>query len=129
MKIIIETILHSAQRYETVGDYWKDADGVDHIKVSEMGNDKYEFLVALHELIEMYLCEKRGIKEEDISDFDKKFEALREQEPEIIGDQEPGHMISAPYHKEHVTAESIERRMAVELDVDWENYDKTVQDL
>ena len=124
LNIDIKTIPRKDQRYETVGDYYESTadDGLQHVRVSDMGNSDYELLVAIHELVEWYLTAKRGIKPEDIDDFDIKFEALRSTAPEVIGDQEPGHMVSAPYHKEHVTAERIERILAAELGVDWEAY-------
>lgn len=128
MKIIIQTIPNSSQRYPTVGDYWKDEDGTDHIVVSDMGNDDYAFLVAIHELTEMYLCQKRGIKEEDITAFDIKFEEERNDDkhgPE----EEPGYAPDAPYKNEHFFAESIERLIAGQLGVDWKTYDKTVNEL
>lgn len=129
MSIEFKTIPHKDQRYDTVGDYFCDGINKWQFRVSEMGNHDFEFLVFIHELVEFYLTQKRGIREEDITEFDKKFEELRSQFPNTIGDQEPGHMESAPYHKEHVFAEKIERLMAEELDVDWEAYDKVVNGL
>jgi hypothetical protein len=137
MHIYIDTIAHSEQRYPTVGDWQFTAEGgggqrstpvegpVLHVAVSEMKNVDYEFLVGLHEMIEAYLCHKRGIREEDITAFDKAFEASR---PKGNID-EPGDHILAPYRKEHFFATSIERLVAAELSVDWTEYDKTVVNL
>ena len=61
MKTIIETISHKAQKYPTVGDWRNDPDGTLRIRVSDMKNEDYEFLIALHELVEQHLCKKRGI--------------------------------------------------------------------
>ena len=58
MKILIETIKHSEQRYPTVGDYWTDSDGTLQVRVSEMGDDRYALLVAVHEVIEAFLCQQ-----------------------------------------------------------------------
>jgi hypothetical protein len=127
-KIIIEVIPHSQQRYPTVGDYWKDEDGTQHVVVSDMGNDDYAFLVAIHELVELYLCDKRGIKEEDISAFDIAFEKERE-EGKHTDEEEPGYAPGAPYKNEHFFAEAVERLVAGQLDVDWKTYDKTVNEL
>ena len=87
-----------------------------------MGNEDYEFLVAVHELIEQYLCKKRNIKEPDISAFDIEFEKNRQPGNE----DEPGDDPSAPYRKEHFFATSIERLIAAELGVDWQEYDKKI---
>jgi hypothetical protein len=128
MKIVIESIPHKNQRYPTVGDYWRDEEGVLHITVSSMSDDRYEYLVALHELVEVLICEHKGIKEEDITAFDIKFE-----EDRLLGlhgpDDEPGHNKFAPYNLEHVFAEKLERLMSEKLEVDWTKYDKEVNSL
>ena len=125
MKIQLKTIPHSSQRYETVGDYWVDQNGVRHIRISDMGNEDYEFLVGLHEQIEQHLCLKRGITEESISAFDIAYEANR---PE--GDEsEPGDHPDSPYRKEHFFATNIERMIALELGVEFAEYSKAVMSL
>jgi hypothetical protein len=130
LHIYIDTIPHVEQRYPTVGDYWVQP-GLDtfptrhEIRVSEMQDRDYEFLVALHELVEMYLCEKRGISEESITQFDKDFESKRAK-----GNvDEPGNSLAAPYHAEHIFATTIEQLVAAELGVNWDDYDKTVNEL
>lgn len=125
-KITIFTIPHKQQRYDTVGDYFLSKRTSHWIfNISKMNNDDYEFLVAIHELIEWRLTQKRGITEESISSFDKKFELKRKKG----NNDEPGNDIDAPYYKEHVFAESIEKQIAKELGVDWDKYDKEVTNL
>lgn len=119
MKITIQTIPHSSQVYETVGNY-ETHEGITEISVSDMGNEDYEFLVALHELIEWKLTQKRGIGEKTITDFDIDFEKTNKES------LEPGDDISSPYRKEHFFATTIERLMASELGIDWEEYDKGI---
>ena|ERR1700678_1739107 len=125
MKIIIETIPHDSQKYETVGNYWKDPDGTQHIVVSDMGNDDYAFLVGLHELVEAKLCEKRGITDDAITAFDEAFEAKRGEDDE----SEPGDEPDAPYAKEHCTATAVERLMCAELGLSWKEYEAAVNSL
>jgi hypothetical protein len=125
MKIVIETIDNSLQRYKTCGDYWIDADGTWQIRVSKMSCWQREFLVAIHELAEMAQCIHKGIKEEDISIFDIQFEKERElglHTPE----EEPGDSIKAPYREEHFIATNIERVMSVPLQVLWSDYDNEI---
>lgn len=143
LKINIKTIPHSEQRYPTVGDWvWTPVIVVDPAKnptviqcdvlditVSDMNNWKYEFLVAFHELAEVMLCKEREISQESVDGFDIAFEKLRQLAPVIIGNQEPGNMVSAPYNKEHLSATSIEKYMAVELGVSWDDYEKVVDSL
>ena len=125
MKIQLRTIPHSEQRYETVGDWENLPDGSLRISVSDMGNDDYAFLVAIHDAVEVWLCTKRGITDEAVSAFDIEYEKNR---PE--GDEsEPGDHPDAPYRKEHFFATNIERMIALELGVDWAQYDQKVMSL
>jgi hypothetical protein len=122
MKIIIESIPHESHRYSTIGDYWWDDNGDLQIRVSNVGNWKYEALVAIHELIEVLLCKDRGIQEPDIMAFDKAFEAARKPGNE----DEPGDSMDAPYRKEHRFSENLERLFAAELGVNWADYDNAL---
>lgn len=125
MKIQLRTIPHSEQPYPTVGNWANMPDGSLQIDVSDMGNDDYAFLVAIHELVEVWLCNKRGITDEAVSSFDIEYEKNR---PE--GDEsEPGDHPDAPYRKEHFFATNIERMIALELGVDWKLYSDKVMSL
>ena len=126
MKIVIETIPQEQQRYPTVGDWYFDDQDTLQIKVSDMKNWKYEFLVAIHEMVEMMLCREHGVAELNVTAFDEKFEKLRESFPGLIGEQEPGDMVSAPYFNEHQFATKIEKQVAAELGVDWDEYNSSV---
>jgi hypothetical protein len=130
--ILIETIPHEKQRYPTVGDYFTEGSPGDKqlrvIHVSQMDNPDYEFLVALHELVESYLVQKRGIPDQAIDRFDISFEARRSAGL-VPKHAEPGDDPSAPYYQEHGFATLIERMMARELDVDWDGYARTVESL
>jgi hypothetical protein len=119
MKIVIETIPHTEHRYSTFGDYWRDPDGTLQIRVSEMIDHRDSLLCAIHELVEVLLCEERGIAEPDIMAFDVAH-------PDA---EEPGELPDAPYHKEHVFAEAIERLMALELGRNWQDYCAAVEAL
>ena len=111
MEIYAKTIKHDQQRYDTCGDYWI-FPGLINIRVSDMGNEDYNFLVAVHEIIEAYLTNKRGIREEDITEFDKRFK----------GDGEPGDAENSPYRLEHQFADMIEKLIADEIGVNWNEY-------
>lgn len=126
MRILIETIPHAEQRYDTPGDWVIDPDGTWHIKVSELPTkvalfpEKFAFLVAFHELIEMALCQSVGITVEQIDNFDMHY----------AGDRvEPGDDDDAPYHDAHQLATGFERTLAALLGVDWDEYDTAVNDL
>lgn len=124
--IIFKAIKHKAQRYETVGDFYK-SHGVQNFRVSKMDADS-EFLVFLHELIEWYLTQRRGITQKQVDEFDMQFE--RDRKAGLYSDDvEPGDSIDAPYMKEHKFATTVERMLARECGVDWEEYDKKVMNL
>lgn len=121
----IKTIRHGEQRYPTAGDYWLDSEGTEQVRVSDAGNPDYEFLVAVHELIELWLCEKRGIPEPLIRAFDEEFERNRKEG----NADEPGNDPRAPYHKEHLFATFIEQEIAGQIGIDWNEYDKALNSL
>jgi len=125
IKINIETIPHSQQRYETVGDWWWGADGTWEFRVSNMGNWRFEMLVAIHELAECAMCRFWGISQVDVDDFDKVFEANR-----VEGNtDEPGDDPKAPYRNYHCIATGIERVMATMLGVSWKEYESAINAL
>ena len=114
----IVTIPHHWQDYETVGNWFVGTEGTIAIFVSDMGNWRYEALVAFHELAEVLLCKSRGITTEQVDAFDKAF-----------ANGEPGDDPGAPYHKEHRFASKAECKLADELGVDWLAYDDAVMSL
>jgi len=143
MKITIETIPHDKQRYPTVGDWFftKDVERPHEtemgpgslwiptenltIRVSDMGDWRYNALVGLHELVEVLKCKHDGVSQESVDQFDIEFEKNRAKGD----DSEPGDSPDAPYKKQHCLATGIERIMAAELGVDWKAYDDAVMSL
>lgn len=127
MKITIETIPHTEQRYPTCGDWQFPIANELNVRVSDMGNDDYAFLVGIHEAIEAWLLRKRcgADAEKAVDAFDMMYEANRAE-----GDEsEPGDDSSAPYYLEHQIATGIERILAAQLGVDWNEYDGEINDL
>jgi hypothetical protein len=122
LHIVIETIDHSKQRYPTVGDWQIDKAGNLRITVSKMSDQRYEFLIGMHEAIEAYLAIHAGVSPETVDKFDMAYEGKCKK-----GDaSEPGDDPRAPYHHQHVVATSIEKRLAKQLGVDWAAYDREV---
>lgn len=124
MKITINTIPNEKQRYPTVGDWQWDGDDLT-ITVSAMGNWRYEMLVAFHEMAECLICKHRGIAQEDVDNFDMQFEKVRKPR----NTDEPGDSLAAPYYREHQIATCLERILALELGVNWKQYDDEVSAL
>lgn len=124
MKITIETIPHTEQRYPTVGDWqWQGDDLL--IRVSDLGNWRYNAAVAVHELVEVLLCKSDGVTQAEVDAFDEAFEAAR---PE--GDEsEPGDAPACPYAQQHCFATAVERMLIAALGVSWDGYAGTVESL
>lgn len=115
--ISIKKISHRAQRYNTVGDYFMKGK-VLHFKVSDMGNPDFEMACLLHELVERHLCQKAGVTDKEIDAWDLKCK-----------DNEPGLNRKAPYHKQHMVADAIERLFIQLCGADWREYEKRVDKL
>lgn len=112
MRIVIEVIPHAEQRYDTLGDWIPAGDDL-LIFVSDTGDDRKNMLIALHELIEAELCTQRGISEATVAAFDQAH-------PEL---DDPGSDEQAPYRKEHLFAERIERLVCEEMGIEWTDYE------
>lgn len=121
--IEVKVIAHNEQRYDTAGDWWIDEGW--HIRVSQLGNWRYNFLVAFHELLECAWCKWKGVKQADVDAFDVAYEANRRP-----GDvSEPGDHPRAPYRVGHQFASLAERLAAFALGVDWIDYEAAINAL
>lgn len=124
LNIEIKTVPQEDQAYETIGNWFRDEHGW-HIIVSDLGDWRYELLVAIHELVEMAACIIMGIPDEDVTNFDLQFEAARVR-GEVTG--EPGDAPLSPYRLQHRMAETVERLVAFPLGVDWFDYEQRIED-
>lgn len=126
MRVIIETIPHNEQRYETVGDWYIDSETKDwHIKISDTGDDMANKLVAIHEFVEMVLTQHKGITEESVTAFDEKYEDEREQG--LHGEtDEPGFDPQSPYMIEHTIATSVEMQVCAAAGISWKEYEDKI---
>ena len=120
---MISQVPHRKQRYDTVGD-WIPGSPV-KIRVSKMKDERYVFLVALHELIEYELCRMNGITDSKVVEFDLSFEKERRARLHSI-EAEPGDDPRAPYRDEHGFATFVERMVAQKMGVSWSDYEKAI---
>ncbi len=120
INIKIETIPHHEHRYDTVGDWTHDALGNLTIRVSDLGNWRYELLVALHEFVEAMLCSHAGISQKVVDLFDLNYKG---------GYAEPGDDPKAPYSGPHCLATGVERVVAAVMGISWSKYEDTLEDL
>lgn len=138
-RFIIDPIPHKDQNYPSCGDWRGDPDGSIHIYVSqEMGDDSC-FLVAVHELIEVYLLAKRGVTTKEVDRFDIAYEKAHREGGKLTGkrkkidgvvdESEPGDDPKAPYFKEHQFATAVEQLVCTQLGISWAQHDKNVNKL
>lgn len=114
------TIPHSVQRYSTAGD-WQAGHGHANILASHTPVDKrYERLVLLHELVECLLCKWTGVSTQVVDEWDLNFD---------FNGGEPGDDPKAPYHRQHVIASVVERLAAELLGVDWNAYERALEQM
>lgn len=140
MKIIeVDLIPHSQQRYDTVGDWIFHDDQKLTINISNLhdqagiSENDYTYkhsmgktsiadshvLVAVHEIIEAVLCRARGITDEVVTAWDKQ----HEDHPD------PGSIPGCPYYAEHMYATMIEKSLASELDMSWDEHGRNIESL
>lgn len=119
-KIVIEVIDHTAQRYDTAGDWWFDPDGTLHVAVSKMSDPRYTVLLAMHELTEAILCRHAGVTTEQVDAWDMG---------EGADLDEPGDDPRAPYHDQHDASSVVERFLAHQLAVNWNAYGDAFNEL
>jgi len=124
MKIILRTLDEEEDHYcgyETQGDWRFWTNGSLEATVSQMGDPDGELVVLIHELVEGYLCRKNGISSEEVSDFDRIFEAERENGKHTAL-AEPGDDPRAPYRKEHQAATIVEMLVLHMLGGSWPDH-------
>ena len=122
---LLFTIPHKFQAYETVGNWQLLQDGTPVIFVSDMKDWRYNFLVMLHELVEVFLCRHTGISQKQVDRFDIAFENKRAPGNE----DEPGDDPEAPYRVQHCIAIGVERLAAGFLGVSWKEYEEAINAL
>ena len=123
-KITIEFIPHSEQRLPGCigGDWYFDPGGNLVVKVSDMNDWRYNFLVARHEMDEAILCKNAGITTEMV-DADE-LNAKPTDDPDSFS----GYPNSC-YQNQHNDALAAEWVMSRLLGVIWEEYSKAFSSL
>lgn len=115
MKITIETIPHEQQRLGVIGDWYFEPNGDLVVKVSDLGDWRYNFLVGRHEMDEALLCKLTGITTEMVDE--DQAAALPTDDPDSFSGY-PGARLQNQ-HNDALAAEWIMSRL---LGVDWKKY-------
>lgn len=104
-------------RYRTVGDWFFPYDHELSIQVADTGNWRFNLLVAIHELVEVFLCTDKGISQESVDRFDLTHEE----------DADPGSHPQAPYHDQHMVALGMEIVLSAQLGIKWRLYEQALE--
>lgn len=139
-RIVIDSIPQNAQSYPTVGDYAEKHDEI-RIVVSDLEDEKLEWLIAIHELVEVMLMKHAGIPLQASTEYDVEFEKARSSNIVLdsmpdgttrVGfmfrgrwyapDAEPGDAPDSPYREQHNYATAVERMLCAALGVPWSYY-------
>ena len=115
MKITIEVIEHKDQRLGVIGDWYFEPNGDLVVRVSDLGDWKYNFLVGRHEMDEAILCKHAGITTEMVDE--DQANAKDSDDPDSFSGY-PG----ARLQNQHNDALSAEWVMSRLLGVDWKSY-------
>jgi hypothetical protein len=98
------------------GDYFIDDQGALQVRVSTFQNPDFAFYIAIHEIMEAWRYAKQhGPDFSAIDSFD-----LAHQDSD-----EPGRLLDAPYHAEHMLSEAIERLLCRQDGYKWSTYYNT----
>ena len=116
MRIDIKAVDPSVIRYSTCGDWWWNGDGSLQVSVPEYGSRNSSFLVALHELVEAWLCRAAHITEAEVLKWDL-------DHPDS---DEPAEEKGSPYIHQHNTALKVEKIVAKALGIDFGRHDHWV---
>ena len=116
LNIEVQTIAHNAQRYDTVGDYVTNG-GKDIFYISDLGDRRYEWLIAIHELVEKVINESRGISNGAVDAYDFA---------RIGKGCEPGDESVCPYRDSHCIATAVERLLCGVMGLSWSEYEAAI---
>src|SRR6266851_501002 len=122
-RITLDLVDHSAQRYNSVGDWYFDEHDSTHliIKGTRLPNPALTFAqwaVGIHELVEALAALAAGVTAAEVDAFDQQFELDHAHD-----DLEPGDDPRCPVFQQHQLALAVERMFIKALGVDWEQYE------
>lgn len=118
-RIIIDFIPHYKQRYDTVGDYGETKDYI-WFKITEFPfHPVRSIAILIHEIWEFFRNRQTGCPPEMVDKFDLAH-------PEL---DDPGLSKDAPYHKNHMEADVLERQCIIWSGDDWIDYEDAINKL
>lgn len=118
MTITIKSVPQNRIRADQAGDWWLFGDDIT-VHTLETFPPEDQLRVAIHELIEAWLCRRDKVSEQDVCAFDYSYEAER-KEGKHKEDDEAGDDPRSPYRDQHSAATHVERAVCHVLNVPYE---------
>lgn len=128
MKILIRDGDETEVRNQQCGDWTYDEAGDITIVVRKMRDQRSVLAVAIHELIEAFMCREGSITDDQVCAHDEMFEKER-AEGKHTEVAEPGDDIRAIYRHEHQKATDVEMCVCRALDLPWSEHEDIVYGL
>lgn len=125
MNIEIHSAPEKMIRSSQSGDWRYNYQSHFNILVSDQLKEPSQLAVAIHELVEAYLCRDAGIPEKEVCDFDDRYEKER-KEGRHPQEHEPGDDPEAPYREQHMAATHVERAVCHALGLNWTEHEQSV---
>lgn len=115
MKITLEVVPHNQQRLGMIGDWFFEGEDL-VVRVTDLGDWRFNFLIARHEMDEAILCKHHGVTAKQVDEYDL--------DNPHNGSSNFADNPFAPYYTEHNDALAAEWIMSRLLNVDWMEYEK-----
>jgi hypothetical protein len=113
-------------RYRTLGD-WQitpanpeiELPELIHVFVANLGDDRFNFLVAIHELIEAFLCKQAGITQQVVDAWDLTH----------LESDDPGSAKDCPYMYQHHVATKVELLVMCAANISLVEYESKIKEV
>jgi hypothetical protein len=116
-KITITQIDDAEFRYDALGDWHYDDrrdEVVAQIAVPKFsrGSNYAAWLIAIHELVELFLCARQGVTQREADAFHASH-----QDSDEYGDE-----LDCPYYEQHQIADAVEKLLCGAIGIRWKDY-------
>lgn len=128
MNMIFKTVTMKEQPFLTQGDWQTDKDGNMVSTIAECEDWRFWAIVAIHEMVEYFICKLRGVTIEDCNKFDAMYEEGY-RSGKIPLDKEAGYDKRCPYHRGHVWGDRFAWVLAKLLRVKIKDYNRYMDKL
>jgi hypothetical protein len=124
----LKSVPEKLVRSEQAGDWTYGPDGqMIATVVEDRFSPESELLVAIHELVECFLCRRNGVTDHEVVEFDNMWVDELKHGHHSNHD-EPGDDPRSPYREEHQAATHVERAACSALGLTWEDHCRVISE-